>query len=440
MPHTPAHARNAARSTNRQRSGDSPAALTAARSYGVAIFAAIAATGATLLLKPALGSGQFLLFFLAVIVSSIYGGRGPGLLTTVLAVIAADYFLIAPTYALSPGNSQDLLGLIVFGTASIITSSLSHSLRAARDLAAVQVQQLEEQHARLERHADHVHAQNTALLQAGTALEDARAAADAARRDAEAASRGKLNVLLMLNNALESPLQGIAHAAQSLELGVHGPVNAAQRASLREVHRNQRHVARLLADTLHFARLGAEHMEFAIAEVPVREVMRAAADLAAPQLRTKALQLDVGPCDPTLRVCADRAKLESILLALLAHAVRVSGREGRIGIECTSVAGRCDLFVRSTSDAPLIDDITTLFEPVLAANGDTVAVAHLGIDLPMSRALARAMGGDLRAELESRSELSFTLTLLRVASVAHPVALPGMRGDARGVRDKGRTP
>ncbi len=399
--------------------------------YGVAALLSIGAVALTELFAPVLRSGSYLFFYLAVLVPSIYGGLGPGLFATVLAVLAVDYFLIPPIFALSPADPQDLLGLLVFGVAALITSSLSHRLRHARDTAAAQVQQLEEQRARLEHQSKQVRVQTAALLHANTQLEDARAAADAARRDAEAASRGKLNVLLSLNEAVQPPLQCIAGVTQSVELGVHGVLNPGQRSALREVHGHQRLVARLLADAIRYARLGAEHMDFAITEVTVERVIRTASDLAAPLLRASAVDLNVGPCDPTARVCADQAKLEHILYALLARAARMSRRDRCVTIECAGTGTHLAIQLRVSGLIPRGDALARLFEPALATDDSTAVVGQIGIDLPMSRVLARAMGGDLSAQADGSDALLFTLTLLRVArnAPAYANTLP-LRGAA----------
>jgi PAS domain S-box-containing protein len=71
--------------------------------YGMAVVA----IALVLLLKIAfapLAEAPFPLFLGAVLFSSWFGGTGPGLLATLLAVVAADFFFIQPLYSLSPGE------------------------------------------------------------------------------------------------------------------------------------------------------------------------------------------------------------------------------------------------------------------------------------------------------------------------------------------------
>jgi len=68
-------------------------------------------------------------FFLgAVFLTALYGGLGPGLVASVLSILALDYFFIKPLYSLSCGVT-DVLRLGIFGLVAALTSSLSARLR-----------------------------------------------------------------------------------------------------------------------------------------------------------------------------------------------------------------------------------------------------------------------------------------------------------------------
>lgn len=61
--------------------------------YGVAVLAVAIALLIKLLLTPVIQEeSPFLLFFAAVMASTLYGGMGAGVLATVLAALISDYF------------------------------------------------------------------------------------------------------------------------------------------------------------------------------------------------------------------------------------------------------------------------------------------------------------------------------------------------------------
>jgi len=100
--------------------------------YGVASAAVALALVLTLLLRPLLDPDVFSLFFAAVMVSAWYGGLGPGLLATALAVLVIDSFLLYPVDKFTL-NLHSLLRLIVFMLIALLISSLTAARKRAED-------------------------------------------------------------------------------------------------------------------------------------------------------------------------------------------------------------------------------------------------------------------------------------------------------------------
>src|SRR5204862_6982644 len=63
------------------------------------------------------------LFFLAVMISSVYGGITAGLVATVLSAFATAYFFMSPQFSLGVG-SADVFRLVVFGAVALLTNSI----------------------------------------------------------------------------------------------------------------------------------------------------------------------------------------------------------------------------------------------------------------------------------------------------------------------------
>jgi two-component system, LuxR family, sensor kinase FixL len=105
--------------------------------YGVAVLSVGVVALVTHLLFGFLDTIPF--FYAAVILSSWYGGRGPGLLSVLLATLAVDYYLVPPVYSFDFGIT-DLAQMGAFAVLALIVSFLSTarkraegSLRQARD-------------------------------------------------------------------------------------------------------------------------------------------------------------------------------------------------------------------------------------------------------------------------------------------------------------------
>lgn len=106
--------------------------------YGVAVVAVTLALLLKLLLAPLLETeSPFLLFFAAVMISTWYGGRGPGLLAIALATLVSDYFFLSPLYSLFEHSLGQSLRLGLFVLEGGLISWLVAALQTAKRQAEV---------------------------------------------------------------------------------------------------------------------------------------------------------------------------------------------------------------------------------------------------------------------------------------------------------------
>jgi K+-sensing histidine kinase KdpD len=94
------------------------------RQYALPVLATAIATGVTWILWPYIRPSASPLFFLAVMVSSVYGGMLAGLAATMLAAVVTAYLFMSPEFSLSV-DSGDVFRLIVFGSVALLTNSIA---------------------------------------------------------------------------------------------------------------------------------------------------------------------------------------------------------------------------------------------------------------------------------------------------------------------------
>src|SRR5437870_1051396 len=92
--------------------------------YIVAVLASIASLALTSLIWPLVKESPSLLFVAAVMISSWNGGFGPGLLATILSMLAIDYFFLEPVYNINI-DWHYLPTTAVFSLVSMMISSLT---------------------------------------------------------------------------------------------------------------------------------------------------------------------------------------------------------------------------------------------------------------------------------------------------------------------------
>ena len=106
--------------------------------YALALLAVGAGVITRALLDPFLGDSlPFIMFFLSVLVTAWYAGRGPALLATVLSWLAVDWFFIPPrgTFALPFGDIPVVIGALTFFATAAGTALIGGSMRDARRIA-----------------------------------------------------------------------------------------------------------------------------------------------------------------------------------------------------------------------------------------------------------------------------------------------------------------
>ena len=99
--------------------------------YGIALGTSLLAFGLTYWLKPIVKSNLFDFFQGAVVLTALYAGLGPALMTAGISIFTLDYFFIPPLNTLSMGWS-DCIRLTLFAAVAVVTSSLSAKLKQAK--------------------------------------------------------------------------------------------------------------------------------------------------------------------------------------------------------------------------------------------------------------------------------------------------------------------
>ena len=104
--------------------------------YGVSVVAVGMTLVVKLLLKDHLEIGEereapFMLALAAVMVSGWYGGLGPGLLATGIALLIGDYFFMKPLHELGWVNSAQKVRAIIFILEGSVVSVLCQTLNSA---------------------------------------------------------------------------------------------------------------------------------------------------------------------------------------------------------------------------------------------------------------------------------------------------------------------
>jgi signal transduction histidine kinase len=234
-----------------------------------------------------------------------------------------------------------------------------------------------------------------------------------ARHEAEAANRAKSDFLAAMSHELRTPLNAIGGYVQLMELGIHGPVTDAQRASLHRVRTNQQHLLRLINDVLAFAKVEAGQLELNPESFEARTMLETIFPLIAPQAAAKRISLSIQSCEPEVHAMGDVERVRQVLLNLVGNAIKFTQPDGAVTLSCSAAADDFVAFrVRDNGPGIAEDQLESIFDPfVQVEDGLTRTQPGAGLGLAISRDLARAMEGTLSVESEIGHGSTFVLDL-----------------------------
>ena len=259
---------------------------------------------------------------------------------------------------------------------------------------------------------------NEELQEANASLAEKSILAEQQRRVAEDANRAKGQFLAHMSHELRTPLNAIGGYAQLLQMGVHGPVNAAQEEALERIQRSQRHLLGLINDVLNFAKLEAGRVGYHLAPVKIADSVCGLEPLVAPQLAAKSLTYECVPVPPDLTALADADKLQQVMLNLLSNAIKFTPQGGHVQVSALALDDTVTILVSDTGIGIPTDRFDDIFEPFVqlgrsTTGGTATGQEGTGLGLAISRDLARAMGGDLAVRSAPGEGSVFELRLPR---------------------------
>jgi signal transduction histidine kinase len=277
-------------------------------------------------------------------------------------------------------------------------------------------------------------AADAALIEVEHALEEATTAEEHlrdARDAAEAALRTRDEFVSTMTHEVQTPLNAIIGYLQLLEMDVSGVLGETQRSYVQRAQESSTHLLRLVGDVLDFSKSETARLAVAREEVGAAETARGALALVRPQASGRLLTLvDETAAAAELRYLGDEYRVRQILVNLLSNAIKFTPAGGRVTLACRAQVDGAGapvlLFVISDSgEGVKPEDADRIFEPfVQGAAGLTRRHGGTGLGLPISRRLARLMGGDVTVDATGGSGATFTLRLPAAASIPAPATPP----------------
>ena len=210
----------------------------------------------------------------------------------------------------------------------------------------------------------------------------------------------------MVSHELRTPINSVKGYGDLLLRGAAGPLPDRARLYLERSRAATLTLMELINDLLDFAKLDAGRMEASLEPCPLRELMDAALAVAEPLAAARGLQLrsEAGEDAPVLRT--DSRRVKQILTNLLSNAIKFTA-DGEVVLAARPDGEWMELRVSDTGHGIPAEHLDRVFEEFAQLPGSE----GTGLGLPISRKLARLLGGDLRVESEVGVGSTFILRL-----------------------------
>lgn len=231
--------------------------------------------------------------------------------------------------------------------------------------------------------------------------------------DLRRASDSKSRFLSNVSHELRTPIASVINLGRLLLEEPSGtPFDAEHQKQLGFIVRAGESLLSMVTELLDLARIEAGKIAINPGPVAVADVMTSLRGLIRPLMTRPEVTLVIEDADPSLGIETDEGRLSQILRNLLTNAVKFTER----GEVRASVAREADGWTRFTvSDTGIgiaAEDQERIFVEFEQVAGPLQRRARgIGLGLPLSRQLARLLGGELTLESTPGRGSTFTLRL-----------------------------
>ena len=239
---------------------------------------------------------------------------------------------------------------------------------------------------------------------------EARHNADLARQTAERANLAKSQFVTALSHELRTPLQAITGFTENLQTLDLSPDQ--RRLALERIGLASAHILSIVDDVLDLARVEAGAMPIDLCDLDAHAVIAESLDLIQPLADRRSVTVERR--GPPVTVCADRRRLQQVMLNLISNAVRFSPPDSTVCIATEAGDGCASIHVTDRGPGIPNELLARLFVPFDRLGADAGREGGAGLGLVLARRLTEAMNGTLELASVVGVGTHITVTLAAV--------------------------
>lgn len=226
------------------------------------------------------------------------------------------------------------------------------------------------------------------------------------------ASELKSRFLSDLSHELRTPLNAVVSLTGLLLDHVDGPLEPEQEKQVRLIRKSAQSLTEMVNDLLDLAKIEAGKTDLHIGEFSLAELLTALRGMFRPLLSSDAIALIVEEPIGVVMMRSDEAKLSQILRNFISNAVKFTER-GEIRVRTEALDGdRVRFSVSDTGIGIAPSDQHRVFQDFTQLDGPVQRrVRGTGLGLPLTKKLAKLLGGDVTLESQVGTGSTFSVIL-----------------------------
>ena len=257
--------------------------------------------------------------------------------------------------------------------------------------------------------------------------QDALLAALLSEREAverlEQADRMKDALVSTVSHELRTPLTSVLGYATMLADGDFGDLPPMVGQTLDRIINNGERLRSLVEDLLVLSRVNAGQLDLASEPLDLREVVRSAYDVVAPQLESRDLEVRLTLPDDEALVDGDAGMLERVVLNLLTNALKFTYDGGQVDVSLKLESDEVVIEVSDTGLGIPVEEQDQLFTQFFRSSiAKREAIQGTGLGLSIAHAIIEQHGGVIGATSEPTIGSTFLVVLPRLGAGARQMA------------------
>ena len=230
-----------------------------------------------------------------------------------------------------------------------------------------------------------------------------------ARLNAESANQAKENLMAVVSHDLKNPLNAIGINLVLIRRSLAAKqIDPADRM-IAGIERATTRMKRLIEDLLDVARIESGNIELYTETTDCGALLRETADIIAPLIGDKSIQLRVIEPLSAVRARCDRERVLQVLSNLAGNAIKFTSSGGTVTLGAREEAGEAVFHVADTGPGIARENLSRVFDRFWQAK--ETRLLGTGLGLAISKGIVTAHGGRLWVESELGKGAVFIFTL-----------------------------